>query len=84
MNTRTGNGDAELFRYQRLLGATPDGLQMKVTVITDTTGRIRSASIQMRAVDGPVSLTAEPAAWSTPFTLTPNIIGEELHGGDAA
>ena len=84
MNTRTGTTDAEFFRYQRLLGATPDGLQMKVTVITDSTGRIRSASIQMRAVDGPVSLTAEPAAWSTPFTLTPNIIGEELHGGDAA
>lgn len=84
MNTRTGLSDAEFFRYQRLLGATPDGLQMKVTVITDSTGRIRSASIQMRAVEGPVSLTAEPASWSTPFTLTPNVIGQELPGGDAA
>lgn len=76
--------DAELFRYQRLFGATPDGLQMKVTVITDSRGRIRSASIQMRAVEGPMPLTAEPASWSNPFTLTPNIIGEDLPDGGAA
>ena len=37
--------DAELFRYQRLFGTTPDGLQLKVTVITTNEGRIKSASL---------------------------------------
>lgn len=83
MSNRTGLSDAEFFRYQRLFGATPDGLQMKVTVITDSTGKIRSASIQMRAVEGPVSLTAEPAAWSNPFTLTAVTLGEDFEGGAA-
>lgn len=76
--------DAELFRYQRLFGTTPDGLQLKVTVITTTTGSIRSASLQMRAVEGPLPLSAHPALWSKPVTLTLNTIGEEFDNGGAA
>lgn len=84
---------ADFFRYQRLFGVTEvelilppkdfDDLQMKVTLITDQTGRVRSASIQMRAVDGPVALGAHPSLWSKPFQLTPNIIGDDEFG-DAA
>lgn len=76
--------DAELFRYQRLFGTTPDGLQMKVTVITNTTGRIRSASLQMRAVEGPMPLSAHPALWSKPVPLTLNTIGETYNPGGVA
>lgn len=76
--------DAELFRYQRLFGTTPDGLQLKVTVITTTTGRIRSASLQMRAVEGPLPLSAHPALWSKPIPLTLNTIGETFDDGGAA
>ena len=72
--------DAELFRYQRLFGTTDDGLQMKVTVISDESGRVRSASIQMRAVDGPVPLTSHPSSWSIPFTLTPAPTGDGEFG----
>lgn len=76
--------DAELFRYQRLFGTTPDGLQLKVTIITTTAGRIRSASLQMRAVEGPMPPTAHPSSWSKPITLTLNTIGEEFDSGGAA
>lgn len=76
----TETSNAEIFRYQRLFGITEDGLQMKVTVITDGTGRIHSASIQMRAVEGDLPPTAHPSLWSKPFTLTPNIIGEDEFG----
>lgn len=75
--------DAELFRYQRLFGVTEDGLQLKVTLISDDRGRIKSASIQMRAVEGHLPPTAHPSLWSTPFTLTPNIIGDDEFGGAA-
>lgn len=74
---------AELFRYQRLFGSTDDGLQVKVTIITASDGRVKSASIQMRAVDGPVPLTANPSLWSIPFTLSPMQIGETFDGGAA-
>ena len=77
----TESCDAELFHYQRLFGVTEDGLQMKVTIITDEKGRIHSSSIQMRAVEGPVALDAHPSLWSKPFTLKPNIIGENEFGG---
>lgn len=80
----TTQPDAELFRYQRLLGTTDDGLQMKVTVITNPDGRVRSASIQMRAVEGNVPITAHPSSWSTPFPLTPQIIGDDEFQGGAA
>ena len=76
--------DAELFRYQRLFGTTPDGLQLKVTVITTNDGRIKSASLQMRAVEGPMPLSAHPALWSKPVTLTLNTIGEEFDSGGVA
>lgn len=77
------NEAAEVFRYQRLFGVTEDGLQMKVTIISDQTGRVRSASIQMRAVEGPVAASDHPSLWSTPFPLRPNIIGEDEFGGAA-
>ena len=76
--------DAELFRYQRLFGTTPDGLQLKVTVITTNQGKIKSASPQMRAVEGPMPLSAHPALWSKPVTLTLNTIGEEFDSGGVA
>ena len=76
--------DAELFRYQRLFGTTPDGLQLKVTVIATNEGRIKSASLQMRAVEGPMPLSAHPALWSKPVTLTLNTIGEEFDSGGVA
>ena len=76
--------EAELFRYQRLFGTTPDGLQLKVTIITTTAGRVRSASLQMRAVKGPMPPSAHPALWSKPITLTLNTIGEEFDSGGAA
>lgn len=76
--------DAELFRYQRLFGTTADGLQMKVTVITTTKGRIRSASLQMRAVEGPMPLSAHPSLWSKPITLQLNTIGEDFDSGGVA
>jgi hypothetical protein len=76
--------DAELFRYQRLFGTTPDGLQLKVTVITTNDGRIKSASLQMRAVEGPMPLSAHPALWSKPVTLNLNTIGEEFDSGGVA
>jgi len=76
--------DAEVFRYQRLFGTTPDGLQLKVTVITTSEGRIKSASLQMRAVEGPMPLSAHPALWSKPVTLTLNTIGEEFDSGGVA
>jgi hypothetical protein len=79
----TQTPDAEFFRYQRLFGVTEDGLQMKVTLITDDRGKIHSASIQMRAVEGHLPPTAHPSLWSTPFTLKPNIIGEDEFGGAA-
>lgn len=79
----TNTQDAEMFRYQRLFGVTEDGLQMKVTIITNTSGRVVSASIQMRAVEGDLPTTAHPSLWSKPFTLTPNIIGEDEFGGAA-
>ena len=75
--------DAEIFRYQRLFGTTPDGLQLKVTVISGA-GRIQSASLQMRAVSGPTPLSAHPALWSKPVPLTLNTIGEEFDTGGAA
>jgi hypothetical protein len=71
---------AEMFRYQRLFGMTEDGLQMKVTLIIDERGRIRSASIQMRAVEGPIGANDHPSLWSTPFPLRQNIIGEDEFG----
>lgn len=80
--TNTTDG-ADFFRYQRLFGVTEDDLQMKVTLITDQTGRVRSASIQMRAVDGPVALGAHPSLWSKPFHLTPTMIGDDEFGGAA-
>lgn len=79
----TDTQDAELFRYQRLFGVTEDGLQMKVTVITSSTGRIQSASIQMRAVEGPLPPTAHPSLWSKPYLLTLNTIGDDEFGGAA-
>lgn len=79
----TNTQDAEMFRYQRLFGETEDGLQMKVTIITDTRGRIHSASIQMRAIEGDLPTTAHPSLWSRAFTLKPNIIGEDEFGGAA-
>ena len=78
MNTETA--DAEFYRYQRLFGVTEDGLQMKVTVIADGEGRVRSASIQMRAVEGPISLTDHPSRWSKAFPLTPLVFGDEEFG----
>lgn len=79
----TDTQDAELFRYQRLFGVTEDGLQMKVTVITSSTGRIQSASIQMRAVEGNLPPTAHPSLWSKPYSLTLNTIGDDEFGGAA-
>jgi len=76
----TDQAPAEMFRYQRLYGVTEDGLQMKVTLITDNRGRVRSASIQMRAVEGPVGATDHPSLWSIPFPLRPLIIGEDEFG----
>lgn len=76
--------DAELFRYQRLFGTTADGLQMKVTVITTSAGSIKSASLQMRAVDGPMPLSAHPSLWSKPIHLQLNTIGEEFDTGGVA
>ena len=81
--TKTVNGSADFFRYQRLFGVTEDGLQMKVTLITDNRGSIRSASIQMRAVEGDLPPTAHPSLWSKPFTLTSSIIGDDEFGGAA-
>lgn len=78
MNTETA--DADFFHYQRLFGVTEDGLQMKVTVIADAEGRVRSASIQMRAVEGPVSLTDHPSRWSKAFPLTPLVFGDDEFG----
>ena len=78
MNTQTA--DAEFYRYQRLFGVTDDGLQMKVTIITDADSRVRSASIQMRAVEGPVSLTDHPSRWSKAFPLTPLVFGDDEFG----
>lgn len=75
--------NAEMFRYQRLFGSTDDGLQMKVTIIAGEDGRVKSASIQMRVVDGPISQTANPHLWSIPFTLTPMQFGETFEGGVA-
>jgi hypothetical protein len=78
--------NAELFHYQRLLGVTEDGLQMKVTVIT-TERVVRSASIQMRAVEGPVSVHDHPSQWSKAFPLKLNVIGQPFDGfsdGDGA
>ena len=79
----TETQDAEFFRYQRLFGVTEDGLQMKVTVIASSTGRIQSASIQMRAVEGHLPPTAHPSLWSKPYPLTLNTIGEDEFGGAA-
>lgn len=79
----TESTNADMFRYQRLFGVTEDGLQMKVTVISDASGRIRSASIQMRAVEGHVSVHDHPAQWSKAFALKLNVIGEPFDG-DAA
>ena len=76
--------NAEVFRYQRLFGMTEDGLQMKVTIITPSSGSVRSASIQMRAVEGPMPLTAHPSRWSKPFPLHLNTIGETFDDGGAA
>ena len=76
--------DAPIFRYQRLFGVTEDGLQMKVTIISDEVGSVRSASIQMRAVNGPTPVTAHPSLWSKPFPLTLNRIGEDFDGGLAS
>ena len=75
--------NAELFRYNRLFGVTEDGLQMKVTIITSSEGRVRSGSIQMRAIEGDLPPTAHPSLWSTPFPLTPNVIGDDEFGGAA-
>jgi len=80
----TTTENAEFFRYQRLFGITDDGVQMKVTVIIDSVGRVRSSSIQLRAVDGPTPVTAHPSLWSKAFTLTPSIIGDDEFGGGAA
>lgn len=80
----TQTQEAEFFRYQRLFGMTDDGVQMKVTIITDARGRVRSSSIQLRAVDGPTPVMAHPSLWSKAFTLTPNVIGEDEFGGGAA
>lgn len=76
----TATADAEFFRYQRLFGVTEDGLQMKVTIITGPEGRVRSASIQMRAVEGPVSLTDHPSRWSKAFPLTVIPFGDDEFG----
>ena len=78
------NPDAEMFHYQRLLGVTEDGLQMKVTIITTSAGRVRSASIQMRAVEGPVSVHDHPASWSKAFPLKLNVIGQPFDGWDVS
>jgi hypothetical protein len=74
--------NAEMFHYQRLLGKTEDGLQMKVTIITTSSGRVRSASIQMRAVEGPVSVDDYPAKWSKAFPLKLNVIGQPFDDSD--
>jgi len=79
----TITNEAEFFRYQRLFGVTEDGLQMKVTVITDSSGKVKSASIQMRAIEGDLPPTAHPSLWSIPFPLTPSIIGDDEFGGAA-
>lgn len=79
----TTHQDAEIFRYQRLFGTTPDGLQLKVTVISTSEGSIKSASMQMRAVEGPMPLTAHPSLWSKPVPLNLNTIGETFDGGAA-
>lgn len=78
MTTQTA--DAEFFRYQRLFGMTEDGLQMKVTIITDDRGNIRTASIQMRAVEGDLPLNAHPSLWSKPYALTVKVIGDDEFG----
>lgn len=77
MALETAIAENEFFRYRRLFGATEDGLQMKVTIITDSNGRVRGASIQMRAVQGAVPLTSEPAKWSNPYILRENVIGDD-------
>lgn len=79
----TDSPDAEMFRYQRLYGVTEDNLQMKVTIISNDSGSIRSASIQMRAVEGRVSVHDHPSQWSKAFPLKLNVIGEPFDG-DAA
>lgn len=79
----TNQPDADFFRYQRLFGVTGEGLQIKVTIITDNAARIRSASMQLRAVDGDIATTSHPALWSKPFPLKPNTIGEDEFGGAA-
>jgi len=84
MSDTTTQDDAEFFRYQRLFGMTEDGLQMKVTIITDGRGSVRSASIQMRAVTGPIPVMAHPASWSKAFALKLNVIGETFDGDDVA
>jgi hypothetical protein len=66
----TSTEDAAFYRYQRLFGVTEDGLQMKLTVITGPDAKVKSASIQMRAVEGPVALTDHPSRWSRAFPLT--------------
>jgi hypothetical protein len=73
----TMTADAEFYRYQRLLGLTEDGLQMKVTVITDATGRVKSASIQLRAVTGPVNPVDYPAKWSKAYVLKLEGFGDD-------
>jgi len=78
MTTQTA--DAEFFRYQRLFGMTEDGLQMKVTIITDDRGKIHSASIQMRAIEGDLPLTAHPSLWSKPYALSLKILGDDEFG----
>jgi hypothetical protein len=47
----------------------------------------RSASIQMRAVEGPVSVHEHPSRWSKAFPLKLNVIGQPFDGfsdGDGA
>jgi hypothetical protein len=79
--------NAEMFHYQRLFGVTEDGIQMKVTIITTDAGKVKSASIQMRAVEGPVSVHEHPSRWSKAFPLKLNVIGQPFDGfsdGDGA
>jgi hypothetical protein len=72
----TITADAEFYRYQRLFGTTEDGLQMKVTLITDATGRVKTASIQMRAVEGPVGLNDRANEWSKAYALNLELLGD--------
>jgi hypothetical protein len=50
---------------------------MKVTVITDATGRVKSASIQLRAVTGPVTPVDFPAKWSKAYVLKLEGFGDD-------